>query len=83
LGLQPSWGSTLPKSILSNTPLSINSNKIYENNKKISDNEDSSRGGGLLSGRQRAKDTGNQTTMKESYPERQLMSALTLFPLLH
>jgi len=80
-GLQPSWGSTLPKSILSNTPLSINSNKIYKNNKKMSDNEDSVRGGSS-SGKQRAKDTGAQTTTKQSYPE-QLTSALSLFPLPH
>jgi len=85
-GLQPSWGSTLPKSILSNTPLSINSNKIYENNKKMLDNEDSVRGGSS-SGRQRARDTDKETTQttttKESYPEQQLISALTLFPLPH
>ena len=43
-GLQPSWGSTLPKSILSNTPLSINSNKIEQNNKKMSDGEGSNHG---------------------------------------
>jgi len=75
-GLQPSWRSTLP----------TNSNKIYEKNKKMSDNEDSGRGGGSSSGRQRTKDTGKetaQTTTKESYPEQQLMSALTLFPLPH
>jgi len=85
-GLHPSWGSTLPKSILSNTPLSINSNKIYEKNKKMLDNEDSDRGGRSSSGRQHAKDTGKettQTTTKESYPEQQLISALTLFPLPH
>jgi len=85
-GLQPSWRSTLPKSLLSNTSLSINSNKIYERNKKMSDNKDSGRGGGSLSGQQRVKDTGKetmQTTTKETYLEQQLMLALTLFPLPH
>jgi len=81
--LQPSWGSTLPKSILSNTSLSITSNKIYEKNKKMSDNEDSGCGGSS-SGRQRAKYTSKETTQittKESYPKQDLMSALMLFPL--
>jgi len=74
LSLQPSWGST-----------SINSNKIYEKNKKILDNEDSGRSGSS-SGQQHAKNTGKettQTTRKESYPEQQLILALTLFPLPH
>jgi len=79
-GLQPSWGSILPKSILSNTPLSINSNKIEENNKKMSDGEGLNHG--RSSGKQRAKDTGAQTTTKQSYPE-QLTSVLSLFPLPH
>jgi len=79
-GLQPSWGSTLPKSILSNTPLSINSNKNDKNNKKISDGEGSNHG--RSSGKQYTKDADAQTTMKQSYLE-QLMLALSLFPLPH
>jgi len=83
--LQPSWGSILPHSILSNTPLAINSDKNHENTKKMSDNEDSDHGGSSL-GKQRAKDTGKDTTQtttaKQHYPE-QLTSALSLFPLPH
>jgi len=37
---------------------------------------------GSSSRKQRAKDTGNQTTAKQIYPE-QLISALSLFPLPH
>ena len=39
--LQPSCRSTLPKSVLSNTPLSLNWNKIYKNTKKMSNNKNS------------------------------------------
>jgi len=58
VSLQPSLGSTLPKSIESNTSLLINLNKMYEKNKKMTHNKDSGHGESSL-GKQRAKDTGN------------------------
>jgi len=58
LGLQPSWGSTLLKSILLNTSLLINSNRNYENNKKMLDNKDAGRSRSS-SEKQHVKDTGN------------------------